>query len=305
MTSQIIRSNVPVAVVLDSEQSNSYNVFTELDSNELTVVQAKSLSCLTEYSSKPEHKLSAIIIDATVGLETLEEAVSNVNARFIEDGGPVIILTDGEPEAHDPIININNSKVIDSNLGERALRRFIAEEIERYSIVSALRSEIEKRTSAIGQIVQGIFQFKTRREAQNLATMLSLTCNEPMPVAIGLTELFVNAIEHGCLEIGHDEKGQLLETGQLAEEISRRQKLKQFSDKVATVDFKRDEKSLFFVVRDPGPGFDHETYMSASHGHEKKHGRGIVMAKGCFSSLSYHGCGNEVRAVHTCSLADS
>lgn len=305
MTGQIVRSNVPVAIVLDSDRSSIYDVFTELDSNDLAVVQAESLNCLTEYSSKPEYKLSAIILDGTVGLDTLQKAVSNVNTRFIEDCGPVIIVTDGEPEVDAPIAKIKHSKVIDSNLGERALRRFIAEEIERYSIVSALRSEIEKRTSAIGQIVQGVFQFKTRKEAQNLATMLSLTCNEPMPVAIGLTELFVNAIEHGCLEIGHDEKGQLLETGQLAEEIARRQKLEQFSNKVATVDFKRDEKSLFFVVRDPGPGFDHETYMSANHGHEKKHGRGIVMAKGCFSSLSYHGCGNEVRAVHTCSLADS
>ena len=294
----VIHSTTPLVLVLDKDRHQALALVEGLTTSDLTVVQADSAVCLSDYSSSEKYKLAAVILDAKIGIDAVQEAVAAINPRFVEDNGPIIILMDEDLVADDPIANIRQCKVIDRRMGLPVLRRFIAEEVERYTIISALRREIENRTSAIGQIVQGVFQFKTRREAHNLATMLSLTCDDPMPVAIGLTELFVNAIEHGCLEIGHDEKGQLLEAGQFAEEVERRQQLPEFCNRFATVDFKREKQALFFVVRDPGPGFDYEIYMSTNGGHGKKHGRGIIMAKGCFSTLSYHGCGNEVRAMH-------
>lgn len=302
MTFAVVHSNKPTALVLNAEGSDTFQMFTDLESPSLAIVQAQTTTCLYEYSRNETCKLSAIVIDAAIGWEAIEAAVEQVHSNFKKDEGPILVVMDGEQEADDPLNKIKHIKTIDRHLGARALRRFLAEEIERYSIVCALRREMDKRTSAIGQIVQGIFQFKTRREAQNLATMLSLTCKEPMPVALGLTELFVNAIEHGCLEIGHDEKGQLLETGQLADEIKRRQQVPAYRDRVATVDFRREGDALFFTVKDPGPGFNYETYMVSQDSHAKKHGRGIMMAKGCFSSLSYHGCGNEVHAVYSFSM---
>lgn len=299
MTANIIQSNAAVAIVLDTDEARAFQLFSNMQSNDLAFVRAEGIDCLYDYSSDENCKLSAVIINADVGFDAVEAAVDRVNPSFKHDDGPILVIVDGEPGEGHALKCIRHAKLIDRNLGARALRRFLAEEIERYSIISALRRELEKRTSAIGQIVQGVFEFKTRREAQNLATMLSLTCKDPMPVAIGLTELFVNAIEHGCLEIGHDEKGQLLETGMLTDEIRKRQRMPSYKNRVATVDFKRSAGSLFFTIKDPGPGFDYTTYMAEQEAHMKKHGRGIMMAKGCFSSLSYHGCGNEVHAVHT------
>lgn len=298
MTVQIIRSQVPIVVVLQSDNEQFSEFMSEFESDDLTLAVATTTDCLTDYTQDQVDQLSAFVIDGSSGHEMVQDIVSQIDRSFIADGGPVVVLVNNEPEVGDPLLNLPHIKIVNGQLGSRSMRRFIAEEIESYRIVSALRREIDKRTSAIGQIVQGVFEFKTRREAQNLATMLSLTCTNPMPVAVGLTELFINAIEHGCLEIGHDEKGQLIEAGQLVQEISSRQKAPQFCDRVATVEFNREADKLCFVIRDPGPGFDYEAYMGDCSAHEKKHGRGIVMARGCFAELSYHGCGNEVRAIH-------
>ncbi len=119
---------------------------------------------------------------------------------------------------------------------------------------------------------------------------------DPVPLAIGLSELFLNAIEHGCLEIGHDEKGELIENGQLNDEILRRRRLEKYRSRFATVIVSESEEAIKFRVEDPGNGFDYSTYLEDDEGHAKKHGRGISMAKGCFQTLTYLEKGNIVEA---------
>ena len=144
----------------------------------------------------------------------------------------------------------------------------------------------------------GRFMFKSRREAKKVATRLAAASAEPVGTAVGLMELFVNAIEHGCLGIGHSEKGRLLESGGLNAEIQRRRAMPAYADNQVVVEFDRDETALKIVITDPGEGFDHAAFIEDDSGHDKKHGRGITMAKNCFDELSYHGSGNEVRVLH-------
>ncbi|WP_262689486.1 SpoIIE family protein phosphatase [Kordiimonas aestuarii] len=145
---------------------------------------------------------------------------------------------------------------------------------------------------------EGRFIFQSRREAKKVASRLAAASTEPIGVAVGLMELFVNAIEHGCLGIGHDEKGKLLETGGMNAEILRRRALPEYADNYVCVDFKRDDAALRIAVKDPGRGFKYQAFVDDDAGHDKKHGRGITMAKGCFDEMTYHGCGNEVHVVH-------
>jgi DNA-binding response OmpR family regulator/anti-sigma regulatory factor (Ser/Thr protein kinase) len=145
---------------------------------------------------------------------------------------------------------------------------------------------------------EGRYIFKTRREAKKVATRLAAVSAEPIGIAIGLMELFINAIEHGCLGIGHDEKGRLLEVGGLNDEILRRRKLPEFADNEVVVEFVRTDTALRISIRDPGPGFNHGAFLSEDEAHAKKHGRGITMAKTCFDEMTYHGTGNEVRVLH-------
>jgi len=294
-----IDTKQPIVVAFVPEGGQLKALVEDIACREFKVAEAAEPEGLAGITIKKYKHLGAFVIDLTVPGISLEDCIDHIDPAFRGAGGPLIAIVDHEQGYDEEALQAHGaSKVVDARLGQRALRLVISIEIEEFARIRLLRSELQKRSSAIGQIVQGQFRFKTRREAQNLATMLSMTCPNPMPIAIGLTELFINGVEHGCLGIGHDEKGRLIEDGILAEEIERRRSMLEFCDRVVTVEFKREPNRLYFEINDGGDGFDYSAYLSESDGHGKKHGRGIMMAKGCFEELIYKGNGNQVHAVH-------
>ncbi len=257
------------------------------------------ISALVDYSLQTTQNLGVCVVDLTVPGVNFKACFEAIDIGFRNAGGPIVALTDNLDEAEENVLlSLGAAKVVDFSLGLKSLQLILSLEIREFNRVTHLKKELLRRSSAIGQIVSGVFKFKTRREAQNLATMLSMTCPNPMPIAVGLAELLINGVEHGCLGIGHDEKGILIEDGLLADEVLKRRLMPEYQDRFVTVDFKREPNRLCFTIRDGGEGFDYEPYVLASGGHAKKHGRGIMMAKGCFEILEYRGCGNEVYAVH-------
>ena len=303
MTQIHVNTKQPIAVVFAPKGGLLENLTEGLACHDFSVAEASDLSELASATNKKYLHLGAFVIDITTvkkgGEKALSEYIDCIDPRFRDKGGPVIAIVDGRNRLDEGLLmDLGASKVMDVRLGQRALRLVLSIEIEEFGRLGQLRTELKKRSSAIGQIVKGQFRFKTRREAQNLATMLSMTCPNPMPIAIGLTELFINAVEHGCLDIGHDEKGSFIEDGILAEEIERRRAMPEFCERMVVVNFRREPNRLYFEVKDGGNGFDFASYVADDEGHNKKHGRGIMMAKGCFEVLEYKGNGNEVHAVH-------
>ena len=69
---------------------------------------------------------------------------------------------------------------------------------------------------------QARFHFRTLEEAANLAYKIAACFPEPQKAAFGLNELMHNAVEHGNLGIGYDEKANLLRSGSWREEVERR-----------------------------------------------------------------------------------
>jgi hypothetical protein len=80
-------------------------------------------------------------------------------------------------------------------------------------------------------LVKGEFHFQTLEEGSLLANAFAHACPKPEKVILGLSELFINAVEHGNLGISYHEKGELINTEQLIQEIARRQALKENRDK--------------------------------------------------------------------------
>ncbi len=251
--------------------------------------------CLRADESEP----AAFIIDTTSGEKSLKEQLASIDQKYMDAEIPVVAVVDENDNVYEEALNsLGVSKLFEYQLGQRALRFMLSMELEEYRRYRRLSEELQKRSSAIGKIVEGVFRFKTRKEAQNLATMLSHTCDNPMAIAIGLAELFINGVEHGCLDIGHDEKGKLIDEGLLDNEIQKRRNQAGYADKSVLVKFSRRDTKLEFEITDEGNGFEHQSYLLNENGHTKKHGRGILMAKSCFEELEYLGCGNKVRAVH-------
>lgn len=142
---------------------------------------------------------------------------------------------------------------------------------------------------------------RTLKEAESLSSFLANLFPDPDRVITGISELLINAIEHGNLSISYEEKSALITDGLWQQEVERRQIDPQWADKVATVVFERRENTYYLQISDQGEGFDWKQFMEvepsrATH----NHGRGIAMANMLsFDKLVYNNKGNQV----TCSVA--
>ncbi len=164
--------------------------------------------------------------------------------------------------------------------------------------VEEVQQRLDAAAHAATLLHQAEFRFQRTEEGRALASLLSQACPEPYDAVLGLWELFLNAVEHGNLELTYEDKGRFLKERQLTQEIERRLMQAPYRDRWVKVTYQRDLEGHLYTIEDEGPGFDWSRYLDldperAFH----SHGRGIAMARHlCFASLTYQGRGNRVVA---------
>ena len=165
-----------------------------------------------------------------------------------------------------------------------------------------MQTQVKKGFDSLRLLDKATFSFQTVEEARDLGALLANTCPDPTATVIGLTELLVNAVEHGNLSITYEDKSKLYATGGWREEVERRLKLPENASKRAEVTFERDDGALRFIIRDQGQGFDWRNYLQIDPQRAfDTHGRGIAMAnRVSFDHIEYRGCGNEVCGTVVC-----
>jgi CheY-like chemotaxis protein len=173
--------------------------------------------------------------------------------------------------------------------------RTAAQDVARYRV---LHAEVERTASPLAMMTRGAFRFRTLVECHELTNLLAKACPDPGRIVTGLSELLVNALEHGNLGITYQEKGPLLEKNGWRAEVARRLALPENREKFVEVAFERLEDRIRFEIQDQGPGFDWKAYVAPSAARLfDNHGRGIFMAKlDSFDHLEYLGSGNHVVA---------
>lgn len=159
-----------------------------------------------------------------------------------------------------------------------------------------IQYQLEQTRLSMGMLSSALFEFKTIEQARSIASLVSNTCPNPEKIVMGLTELLINAIEHGNLGVGYDEKSKLNEKGTWLEEINNRLRQAHHIDKSASLKFLRKSDLIEMIITDQGNGFDHTCYMDFDPKRMMdNHGRGIAMAnKLSFSAVKYNEIGNEV-----------
>jgi DNA-binding response OmpR family regulator len=165
-----------------------------------------------------------------------------------------------------------------------------------------LQNRVRRGMQVLQLLDEAHFSYQTIEEARGLAAVLANACPDAESTVIGLTELMVNAVEHGNLGITYDEKSALLEEGSWAAEVSRRLTLPENRTKRVDVRFDRGHDELRFTICDRGSGFEWTRYLDIDPRRAfDRHGRGILMARHVsFSAIEYRGCGNEVVATVHC-----
>jgi hypothetical protein len=165
------------------------------------------------------------------------------------------------------------------------------------------REDARRRAAAHVQAMELLdtaeFRLSRLDQVGPLIEVLASLCPAPDLAASGLTELLVNAIEHGNLGITYAEKKHLRLTGGWNDEVERRQGLPEYAARQVCVRVARRPDCFEFTVSDEGAGFDWRRYLDFDPERAADpNGRGIAMARLLsFARLEYLGCGNTVVAA--------
>lgn len=180
----------------------------------------------------------------------------------------------------------------------KVLRAIVAAALADIASHRLQEEEIAHSARAMSGLLSASFVCRTPLEARYLAHLLANASPRPQATALGLTELMLNAVEHGNLAIGYQEKGQLMLDGVLDQEIARRLALPEYCNRQVRVDFERASTGVSYIVRDQGKGFDPTRFLTLEPERATDwHGRGIALARmTSFDHVEYRGCGNEVLA---------
>jgi anti-sigma regulatory factor (Ser/Thr protein kinase) len=113
---------------------------------------------------------------------------------------------------------------------------------------------------------------------------------------LGLTELMMNAVEHGNLGISYEEKTLLRRENRWEEEIAYRSEQPEYRERSVMVSSERTPRAVKFTIVDEGTGFEWRKYLQLDADRAfDPNGRGIAMARmTSFDELDYRGTGNEV-----------
>jgi len=161
----------------------------------------------------------------------------------------------------------------------------------------SLKQDVNYLQGALQLTTKTQYRLRTLEEAKSLSYLLGNLCPESDNTRLGLYELFINAIEHGNLEISYSEKTQLLMEKRWIEEIDIRLSAPRYKDRMVYVDIEQQSEGFSVMITDQGNGFHFESYLDFTP--ERifdLHGRGIAMANKIYlNKVEYMENGNQVK----------
>lgn len=255
-----------------------------------------AVEAISRLSAAPQD-YSAILLDRMMpemdGIECLQKLKSDPVVNLI----PVIMQTAAsEPDEIREGLEAGAYYYLTKPYDPAVLLPVIRAAVGGHEERQRLSAELTKMTGALRMLDRGVFKARTLADARTLAIALAGAFPDPIRVVTGLTELLVNAVEHGNAGISYADKTQLLAAGTWEDEVDIRLAQPGREGAYAEVRFERSDGMVVATIRDQGPGFDWKAYLDFSPERAfDSHGRGIALARMlAFDRLEYRGCGNEV-----------
>ena len=253
----------------------------------------EAISMLSIHHEKIDVILMNQEIPVLNGLETMKHIKENPALKSI----PVIMIANGNNGIEEGL-NAGVYYYLMQPVIEDVLHAVLSSAVINVKKAKILANELRRHKAGFNLLQKSTYNFSTLSDAENLACFLSQSFSDPERVVTGLGEILINAIEHGNLGIGFEQKGALLQQDNWRDEIERRQILPENINKKAKVTLARREDGIYVIITDQGAGFDWQSYININQdrAHER-HGRGIAQSSMvCFDRLSYNEIGNQAIA---------
>lgn len=292
-------SRIPHILIVDDEIFNIEIIIEMLDESDYRLSSATdSFLALEMLESEPE-SYDVILLDRMMpkmdGMEFLRKikkhkTLKHISVIFQTAMSSNIEISEG--------LNAGAHYYLTKPFEENVLKSVINTAVRDRLRYKEFQKDLDKNRIVMGLLKSAHFEFKTIEEARNIAGLVSHAFPEPTQTVMGLTELMINAIEHGNLGISYSEKTMLNNNQEWSGEVERRLKLPQNMNKRASLICRFTDEVLELFIADDGDGFDWQKYMDFDPERVMdNHGRGIALANQVsFSEVEYSGSGNEVCA---------
>jgi len=308
-TSQGLQIKKNAILVVDDNPTALHLLASILEKEGYEITRATNgLEAMAELRSHQEEGFDVILLDRMMpemdGMEVTRQIQADSELKHI----PIVMQTAADkPEQISEGIKAGVFYYLTKPIERKTLLSVVSSAIKEVEQRKVLRAEMHRHRMSFGliQVLKG--SCRSLDEAESLASFLANCFPDPDRALTGISELLINAVEHGNLSISYEEKTELMESNSWREEVARRLQLPEFLDKEVTVIFEKKQGTYYLQVTDQGKGFNWKTFLEfdpsrASH----NHGRGIAMANMiAFDRLVYNEQGNQVTAVMDIQTAET
>ena len=269
----------------------------------VNIIEADSVAEVTKILKESSGHVSAIVTSLNLpdmqGIEFLRLLKRNLSWNYI----PTIVITNDINEKNlVESMNAGAFYYLEKPFGEEVFSSVINKALKDYTTYVFYLSKAQN-VHISRLVTNGSFSFKTFKEGYEVADWLASLCagKSRDDIVVGFIELLINAIEHGNLDVGYEEKTNLMKKGNYLDCLVERLELPEYKDRSVKVDFEKSAEELKVTIVDQGKGFYYKKYLVM----DKKrmfhsHGKGIIMASNLyFDQLEYNESGNAV-TVRVC-----
>lgn len=277
-------------MIRDSLREAGFDVVTAVNG-------AQALSVLL---ADPE-RFDVLVVDRVMpvmdGMEFLRAVRQNEGTANI----PIVLQTvEGQPQAMKEGIEAGAFYYLTKPYDESTLVAVVRSAVQSHNQVRFFRSYSSIPLEAPETLVKAQFRLSTFRQAKSVIWMISQHAMEPEWVSAGLQELVTNAIEHGNLGIGGQQKEGLIRESRWEAEIQRRLQLTENVGKAVVIEFDATGEEVWVAIEDQGEGFNWQDYFAKDISLANRvQGRGIVVARSvpAFQKITYLKGGSRVEVT--------
>ena len=290
-------------LVVDDEPFNLDIITETLDDPNYRLSTAESGEQAWEILSQADSRFDLVVLDRMMagidGIEVLRRIKADARLGDV----PVIMQTAAaSPDQVREGLQAGAHYYLTKPFELEALQTIVRAALQDAAQRRALVDSISHQARVVSLMDGARFHLSTLDDARHLAALLGNLFVEAQLGAMGLSELLVNAIEHGNLGIRFAEKTRLKEADRWLEEVERRLSLPENADKRVRLEVSRLGAEWEFVIEDEGQGFEWQHFLELDPERAfAPNGRGIALARQlAFSGLEYEGAGNRVRFRAPC-----
>jgi len=284
-------------LVVDDEPFNLDIVAEYLDEMDFDLVMVESGEAAWVELSRSDSSFDLVLLDRMMpgmdGIMLLKKIKADDRLRSI----PVIMQTAAtSPEQVREGLAAGAFYYLTKPFEGEALQTIIRSALDDMRVRRELKASLADHEHALACLTEGSFSIRTLEEARALASFIALLGAQPETLAMGLSELLVNGVEHGNLGIDFAEKSRLREADRWEEEVVRRLALDENRGKSVRLRVRGDDSRWTFEIHDDGPGFDWRRFLDFDPERAfAPNGRGIALSRQLsFASLTYLPPGNQV-----------